>query len=323
MQIMNKNGFSRCGENYINRLRKEGRYSTAHVYKNAIFSFSKFCGTSNVSFRQITRERLRRYGQYLYGCGLKPNTISTYMRMLRSIYNQGVEAGSAPYVPRLFHDVYTGVDVCQKKALSVSELYKLLYEDPQSERLRRTQAIAALMFQFCGMSFADLAHLEKSALEQNMLRYTRVKTHTPMSVEVLDTAQSMINRLRSKEKSYPDCPDYLFDILRGDKQRRDERVYREYQSALRRFNNSLKDLARALHLQSPVTSYTLRHSWATTAKYRGVSIEMISESLGHKSIKTTQIYLKGFGLKERTEVNKGNLSYVRNCCAGSVKTVKC
>ncbi len=323
MQIMNKNGFSRCGENYINRLRKEGRYSTAHVYKNALRSFGKFCGTSNMSFKQVTRERLRCYSQYLYGCGLKPNTISTYMRMLRSIYNQGVEAGSAPYVPRLFHDVYTGVDVCQKKALSVSELYKLLYEDPQSERLRRTQAIAALMFQFCGMSFADLAHLEKSALEQNMLRYTRVKTHTPMSVEVLDTAQSMINRLRSKEKSYPDCPDYLFDILRGDKQRRDERAYREYQSALRRFNNSLKDLARALHLQSPVTSYTLRHSWATTAKYRGVSIEMISESLGHKSINTTQIYLKGFGLKERTEVNKGNLSYVRNCCAGSVKTVKC
>ena len=261
MQMMNKNGFSRCAESYIGRLRKEGRYSTAHVYKNAIFSFSKFCGTSNVSFRQITRERLRRYGQYLYGCGLKPNTISTYMRMLRSIYNQGVEAGSAPYVPRLFHDVYTGVDVCQKKALSVSELYKLLYEDPQSERLRRTQAIAALMFQFCGMPFADLAHLEKSALDQNVLRYNRIKTKTPMSVEVLNTAKEIINQLRSKETSHPDCPDYLFDILRGDKQRRDERAYREYQSALRRFNNSLKDLAKALCLQSPVTSYTLRHKW--------------------------------------------------------------
>ena len=91
MQMMNKNGFNRCAEFYIGRLRKEGRYSTAHVYKNALFSFSKFCGTSNVSFRQITRERLRRYGQYLYECGLKPNTISTYMRMLRSIYNRGVE----------------------------------------------------------------------------------------------------------------------------------------------------------------------------------------------------------------------------------------
>ena len=312
--MMNKNGFSRCAEFYIGRLRKEGRHSTAHVYKNAIFSFSKFCGTSNVSFRQVTRERLRRYGQYLYECGLKPNTISTYMRMLRCIYNRGAEAGSAPYVPRLFHDVYTGVDVRQKKALPIGELRRLLYEDPKSERLRRTQAIAALMFQFCGMSFADLAHLEKSALDQNVLRYNRIKTKTPMSVEILDTAKEMINRLRSNQDSHPDSPDYLFDILSSDKKRTDERAYREYQSALRQFNNRLKDLARALRLKSPVTSYTLRHSWATTAKYRGVSIEMISESLGHKSIKTTQIYLKGFGLKERTEVNKGNLSYVRNCC---------
>jgi len=36
------------------------------------------------------------------------------MRMLRSVYNRGVESGRAPYVPRLFHDVYTGVDIRQK-----------------------------------------------------------------------------------------------------------------------------------------------------------------------------------------------------------------
>ena len=48
MQMMNKNGFSRCGENYINRLRKEGRYSTAHVYKNALYSFGRYCGSSKL-----------------------------------------------------------------------------------------------------------------------------------------------------------------------------------------------------------------------------------------------------------------------------------
>jgi integrase/recombinase XerD len=254
----------------------------------------------------------RCYGQHLCESGLKLNTVSTYMRMLRSIYNRGVEAGSAPYVPRLFHDVYTGVDIRQKKALPVTELHKLLYEDPKSERLRRTQTIAALMFQFCGMSFADLAHLEKSALDQNVLQYNRIKTKTPMSLEILESAKEMMNQLRSNKPALPDCPDYLFDILHGDKKRKDEKAYKEYQSALRRFNNSLKDLARVLRLNSPVTSYTFRHSWATTAKYRGVPIEMISESLGHKSIKTTQIYLKGFGLRERTEVNRKNLSYVRN-----------
>ena len=311
--MTNIKGFSRCGELYIDRLREEGRYSTAHVYKNALFSFSVFCGTCNVSFRQVTRERLRCYGQYLYSSGLKPNTVSTYMRMLRSIYNRGVEAGNAPFVPRLFHEAYTGIDVCQKRALTAAELHRLLFDDPRSERLRRIQDIASLLFQLCGMSFADLAHLEKSALENNILRYNRIKTKTPMSVEVLDSAMVKIDRLRSVRKSQPGCPDYLLDILCGDKSRKDEKAYREYQSALRWFNNSLKELARALHLKSPVTSYTLRHSWATIAKYRGVSIEMISEALGHKSIKTTQTYLKGFGLEERTEVNKGNLSYIRNC----------
>ena len=309
---MEKNRFTICANNYIDCLRQEGRYSTAHVYKHAIRSFSQFCGTQSITFSKINRETLKRYSNYLMASRLKPNTISTYMRMLRSIYNRGVEAGSAPYVPRLFHDVYTGVDVRQKKALPAGELHKLLYEDPKSERLRRTQTIAALMFQFCGMSFADLAHLEKSALDQSVLRYNRIKTKTPMSVEVLDTAKGMINQLRSNQEPIPDCPNYLFDILCGNKKRKDERAYREYQSALRRFNNRLKDLARALRLNSPVSSYTLRHSWATTAKYRGVPIEMISESLGHKSIKTTQIYLKGFELRERTEVNKGNLSYIRN-----------
>jgi len=238
------------------------------------------------------------------------------MRMLRSIYNRGVEAGSAPYVHRLFHEVYTGVDVRQKKALPVVALRRLLYEDPHSDRLRRTQAIAALMFQFCGMSFADLSHLEKSALDSNVLRYNRVKTKTPMSVEVLDSAQEMLDQLRNRQSPRPGCPDYLFGILHGDKKRKDERAYREYQSALRRFNYCLKSLAKRLRLNFPVTSYTLRHSWATTAKYRGVPIEMISESLGHKSIKTTQIYLKGFELKERTEVNRMNLSYVKRCGSG-------
>ena len=156
-----------------------------------------------------------------------------------------------------------------------------------------------------------------------MRRLDVYKRQTPMSVEVLDPARDMINQLRNREDAQPDRPDYLFDILSGKQKRQDEKGYREYQSALRQFNNCLKDLARALRLQSPVTSYTLRHSWATTAKYRGGPIEMISESLGHKSIKATQIYLKGFGLKERTEVNKGNLSYVINCCVDRKKSVKC
>ena len=207
-----------------------------------------------------------------------------------------------------------GVDTRQKRALPIRELHVLLNEDPKTEKLRRTQAVASLLFQFCGMPFVDFAHLEKSNVEQGLLKYNRMKTGTPMSLEILDSAQDAIARLcNGYNEEHPDNrPNYLFRILSGEYKRTDEKAYREYQTALRRFNNDLKCLSRQLRIRSSITSYTLRHSWATTAKYRGVPIEMISESLGHKSIKTTQIYLKGFELEERTKVNKMNYSYVKS-----------
>ena len=54
MQKMNKNGFSQCAGAYIERLRKEGRYSTAHVYKNALFSSSlKPFSIKEISFSKL------------------------------------------------------------------------------------------------------------------------------------------------------------------------------------------------------------------------------------------------------------------------------
>lgn len=304
--------FTECAKAYIGNLRQQNRYATAHVYKNAVYSFTRFCGTQTVSFGQINRESLRRYGQYLHNSGLKPNTVSTYMRMLRSIYNRGIEARMARFVPHLFRDVYTGIDCQQKKSIPINELHSLLYKTPQSEQLRKTQAIARLMFQFCGMPFADFAHLEKSALKNGVLRYNRMKTGTPISIQILDVSQRSIEQVLNNNPPQDNRPDYLFNILKGDKKRKEEREYKEYQSALRRFNNQLKNLSKALQLKSPVSSYTLRHSWATNAKYNGIPIEMISESLGHKSIKTTQIYLKGFELEKKMEANKLNCFYVKN-----------
>ena len=120
---MEKNRFTICANNYIDCLRQEGRYSTAHVYKHAIRSFSQFCGTQSITFSKINRKTLKRYSNYLMASRLKPNTISTYMRMLRSIYNRGVDMHQAPYVHGLFRDVFTGVDTRQKKAIPIGELH--------------------------------------------------------------------------------------------------------------------------------------------------------------------------------------------------------
>ena len=49
--------------------------------------------------------------------GRSLNTVSTYMRRIRHIYNLAVEANEAPFVPNLFKDVFTGVESKRKKAL--------------------------------------------------------------------------------------------------------------------------------------------------------------------------------------------------------------
>ena len=49
--MMKKNGFSRCAEMYIGRLRKEGRYSTAHVYDEcSSFFYEGFVALPTVCF---------------------------------------------------------------------------------------------------------------------------------------------------------------------------------------------------------------------------------------------------------------------------------
>lgn len=310
---MKQDGFTACANAYIKCLQEEGRFATANVYSCALRSFTRFSGTKAVSFSQVTRTSIKQYGNYLKACNLKLNTISTYARMLRCIYNKGVDSNKAPYVHHMFRDVFTGVETRQKKAIPLDELHTLLHKDPQSEKLRRTQSLANLLFLFSGMPFVDLAHLEKINLEGRILKYYRAKTGTPMNIEILDSAVDIISRLCNHQSpAHPGQPDYLFYIMSGKNKRNEEAGYKEYQSALRRFNNDLKSLAGKLGIRSAVTSYTFRHSWATTAKYRGVPIEMISESLGHKSIKTTQIYLKGFELEERTKVNRLNYSYVKS-----------
>ncbi len=301
----------RFGEFHVLRLRRSGRYSTAHVYRCALRSLSLFCG-GRLPFRLVTPDFLDRYSRHLLRLGLKPNTVSTYMRMLRSVYNLGVASGLARPSSHLFRGVYTGVDTRHKRSIPLSELHRLLYSDPGSARLRRVQSVASLLFSLCGMPFVDLAHLERNSLNGGILRYHRVKTLSAVSVAVPPPAVAVMGPLLNVRRPLPGRPDYLLSILSGRHARGCEASYKEYQSALRSFNRGLKSLASSLGLSVSVSSYTLRHSWATVAKRRGVPVEMISESLGHRSLRTTQIYLRSFSVEERGQVNLSNIRYVMN-----------
>lgn len=47
-------------------------------------------------------------------------------------------------------------------------------------------------------------------------------------------------------------------------------------------------------LDIQITGYVIRHSWASIAKRKGISKDIIGESLGHNDPKVTEIYLESF-----------------------------
>ena len=109
-----------------------------------------------------------------------------------------------------------------------------------------------------------------------------------MIVEVSETTMTLINKYQNTNQNSP----YLFPILSGSKT--GEELYTEYQQALRTMNYNLDRLAKKCGVSAKVSSYTLRHTWATLAKYCNFSEQLICEALGHSSVKVTEIYLKGF-----------------------------
>ena len=95
---------------YISLLQKEGRYSSAKSYQDAMNSFIRYSGTDRIPYTYINKDTLRRYEAYLLEKGCMRNTVSTYIRRLRCIYNKAVENGEAAFIPSLFKGVFTGVE---------------------------------------------------------------------------------------------------------------------------------------------------------------------------------------------------------------------
>jgi site-specific recombinase XerD len=62
-------------------------------------------------------------------------------------------------------------------------------------------------------------------------------------------------------------------------------------SNLRTHNKRLKKISEILELEKPLSSYVSKHSWATIAHRKGISIQVISEGMEHENEKTTRIYL--------------------------------
>lgn len=269
-------------DHYIAYLRSIERLGTAQNYYCAQRSLSHYLEGKDIAFSSLTEVLIVKYEQWLKERDVTRNTVSFYMRILRSVCRKASQENI--YVnDRAFSNVYTGVDRTKKRAVDqevVCQLKKIDLKD--NKPLAYARDLFLFSFYTRGMSFVDIAFLKKTNITDGSIHYIRHKTQQFISIQQEPCMMEIIDRY------HDDQLPYLFPII---KTKNGANEYRQYQNALCYYNKQLKRLSALLHLPYPLSSYTARHTWATIARNYNIPLAVISAGMGHSSPHITQIYL--------------------------------
>lgn len=282
----------------IRSLIKNGCLGTARNYMCTRNSFASFLHNQDIEFYLMTEDFILEYDSWLRKKGITRNSVSFYMRILRSVYNKA--AAEMFFNPEnIFRKVYTGVDRTRKRAVNEEIIVRLSNLDLSEHKAldyARDIFIFSFIFSFYtrGMAFVDIAYLRKSNIRNGFIQYIRRKTGQIINIRIESCMKKIMDHYKTKSE-------YIFPIITSS----DEKIaYRQYQNSLSYYNKQLKKISDLLGLPSPLTSYVARHTWATAARNKNIPLSVISAGMGHTSEKTTQIYLASLDNSIIDEANK-------------------
>lgn len=283
-------------EQIIKELEDNRQISTAANYKSTLKSFKRFRNGKNIALSKINDKVIQQYEAYLKNEGIKMNTVSFYMRVMRAVYNRAVEDGLAAE-KQLFKNVYTGIDKTEKRAVPLQTIKAIKELYMPSRALHFARDMFLFSFYTRGMSFVDMTYLKKTDLDNGILTYKRRKTKQQLSIKWEKCMQDIVNK-------WPSYNEYLLPIITTAG--KDERT--QYKSCQKNVNQQLRKISKMLKMRKGITMYVARHSLASIAKNMNIPLGVISDSMGHTSLKTTQIYLNAIDMDI---INKANLKIIK------------
>ena len=264
------------------RLYKNGKYRSAEIYTCTLRSFMRFRKEKDLLISQLDSLIMEDYESYLRKSGLTLNTISFYMKRLRAIYNKALEQYGLEDRNPFVHS-FTKNTPTAKRALTAENIHQIVAATTITEEEALARDLFLFSFYTRGMSFVDIAFLEKGSIKDGQLIYKRKKTGKELRVAWRPCMQEIADRHPSLDGKH------LLGIVN---QNIVTDVRKQYHYRQCRVNKALQKFARRIGMPMKVTMYCARHSWATIAKEKNIPISVISDSMGHNSEKITRIYLK-------------------------------
>ena len=229
----------------------------------------------DITFSDLTFEFVSSFEYFLQLKGYHTNTIAKHMKHLKRHVNIAINKEYIEIQKYAFRKYKIKTVENKHTHLVPEELEKLEKLNLSGRYIKLQKSLDAFLFCcYAGMRYSDFTNLSSENIvdinQETWLIYKSVKTGTevrlPLYLLFAGKGIIILNKYR--------------DNLEGFFRLRDNS----------NVNKDLLTLAKLAGLSKNISFHLLRHTNATLLIYNGVNITTVQKLLGHKSVKTTQVY---------------------------------
>lgn len=269
---------------------KTGR--TAEIYQTTINKIEKFFG-KNIYFDDITlswlesfdkkmqKENIKNKKGDIIKTGLEINARAIHFRNIRAVFNNAIDNEIINLDIYPFRKFKIKKEKTRKRALTLDHI-RLLFDYEGKEHLNWARDVSKLIFFLIGINVKDLYYLND--IDNGYIYYNRAKTSRLYGIKIEPETMVLLEQFKGQEN--------LFSFSE----------FELYQSLGKKINKHLKTISEELKIPK-ITTYTLRHTWATIAASLNIPKETIAAALGHGGNTVTDIYIN-FDQKKIDDANR-------------------
>jgi len=271
---------------------KDGKIGTYDKNKAIIAKLKAFANSSGLTFQDITPDYLSKYQRYLKDTlNNKTNTANNSLKFINQMFKQAYNQDLIEHNIIPFNKFKIKAESTERFYLSEGELSLIenYYPTPGTKMVLHRD-----MFVFAayagGIRVSDMLQLKWKYFDGTNLNITMKKTGGQISIKVPDKALAIMEKYKVIESNNND---YIFPVLSNDLDIHDARALDSaLSSATAHINKNLRFIAGKINLDKPLSFHISRHTWATRALRKGMSIDKVSKLMGHAQLKEKQIYAK-------------------------------
>lgn len=229
----------------------------------------------NVLFTDLTFDFVTSFDNYLQSKGYHLNTIAKHMKHLKRFINVAINKEYMDIQKYAFRKYKIKTVEGSHTHLSPEELQKLeqVQLEEKFEKLQKTKD-AFLFCCYAGLRYSDFVNLAPANIieyhKETWLVYKSVKTGIEVRIPLYLLFEGKGIHILQR---YKDDLSSFFNLRDNSN-----------------INKELHMLAKLANIEKRVSFHTARHTNATLLLYNGANITTVQKLLGHKSVKTTQVY---------------------------------